>query len=64
MGPSAGSVLWHGTLDLGVLSSSLTLGLELTQKKLFFKFRDTWVDQLVKRPSLGFGSGHDFMFVR
>ena len=46
------------TLDLGVMSLSPTLSVEITLKKRK-KERGTWVAQSVKRPTLGFSSGHD-----
>ena len=48
----------HVTLDLGVVSFSPTLGIEITLK---IKSWGTWVAQSVKCTTLGFGSGHDLM---
>ena len=45
----------HADLDLGVMSLSPTLGVEINKKSW-----STWA-QLVKCPTLGFGSGHDLM---
>ena len=48
------------TLDLGVMSLSPTLGVEITSKTE----RGTWVAQSVERPTLDFGSGHDLTVIR